>query len=934
MDMWGNAPRLLRSLPGWLRSPPGWLTSTAVVLLLAAILIVCVDWLADAVGADVTTGVSPTGVNRGWGPAEVPHWGRVGLVKHQLTLAERDLDITIDGDFLTATYTLTAPAQNAAAAAALIAVKGDAGGELVSHVLGWISVGEFRYGPTGSHYSLVPLTFQRPQLDISAGVPRLKVTSDPFRLFLQSEHIRIYEPAKVITGGRDLIHVNATDVRVLAVSGATLTGSTESEADLSRDGGRINMALSLGTSTGQRWLSGLRRIGGMTVPVVDGLFSQLAGLFFYIVLLWALVSIRKHLPGNRLVVVAQNAVFTVVVALAAIAFLTFAVELGRALFHGPNDQSGAAAAGPVGLLVAGAALVWPVACCRIAPVRWPAPDPPDTTWPDTPRGMLWNGLYEPGGPQCAVLGLGVHAVILCVYWFWLSAVAHIDPFTNLPAVAVTAAIAILVPLLVSRLFGMSGLVPWLVSAGMLGVVLAATIVWPLLYYPGWYQSWPALLVNGLGKWTYLTVAVLAAAGLCVMTFQVVTAKAGKARKARLRQWTWTIAIAAVIGVAVLRDTFANSVVADSHARGVTAMDLFGLFTNQVQLLDWLALALAVVVAMSLPATPGMRPLARRIAIPIGLMLLYWNDTWLYVPVTFTIGLIMLSRLALPKSLATKPSHLRTPEQAIKDSLAAWRRAEFATEQRTALAASSAEALRDHLINNDKDKDRYDSESLANAQNELAEERDNSRGTARTRAAEAFDHRGNPPNRQDGAAGALIGTALGIIPTTITLLTTDPSHDTSAYPVLDFFGSTVWTLLFWTGLGWFVGYFLPLIRGRHGSEKALWLLITAIGATLPIDMIWNDSSDWLQTLIGNLELSIFLLLVAVYLCDIRVVQAAKRPVADWIPVQNWRIVITWSTAILAAVVTAAVTSLATAASNQLMKQGNVPSAPSSSQNSTR
>jgi hypothetical protein len=241
----------------------------------------------------------------------------VGLTQHQLTLAERDLDITIKGDMLTATYKLTAPAQDAAAAAALIAVKGDAGGELVSHVLGWISVGEFRYGPTGSHYTLVPLTFQRPQLYITtAGVPEVTVTSDPMRLFLQSQHIRIYEPAKVITGGRDLIDVKATDVRVLAASGATRTltkkckadRSRECEANLSRDGGTVNMAISLGTSTGQRWLSGLRRTGRMIVPVVDGLFSQLASLFVYIVLLWTLVFIQKNLPDSQLVVAARNAV--------------------------------------------------------------------------------------------------------------------------------------------------------------------------------------------------------------------------------------------------------------------------------------------------------------------------------------------------------------------------------------------------------------------------------------------------------------------------------------------------------------------------------------------------------------------------------------------------------------------------------------------------
>jgi hypothetical protein len=937
--MWRNAKRLLR-FPGRVErhcddlGPSdlrGWLTKTVAMLFLATILIVCVDCLAVAVGADV-----PAYVNGWWGPSAVSHWGRVGLAKHQLTLAGRDLDIKIEGDTLTAIYTLTTPAKYTKAAAALIGTQGDAGDALVSHVLGSVSVGEFRYGPTGSIYVRVPLTFQRPQLDITARVPTVTVTSNPLRLFLQRQRISINDPVRVIRGGKDQVRVEATGIRVLTTSGATLSGGTESEADLHRDGRTVNMTISSGNNSGQGWLSGLRGIGGMTIPVADGLFSNLTGLFAYIVFLWALVFIRKNMRDSRLAVAARNAIFTVVVALAAVAFLAFMVELGRALFHGPNDQSGAAAAGPIGLLVAGAALVWPVACFRIGPIRRPKDDRsgicwPGSVWPGMPWGVLWDGALEPDGSRRAVFGFGANALILGGYWAALLLLANINPFTNLQVLALTGAVALLVPLLVSRLFGTSGLMPWLVSAGVLCVVLSATLVWPLLYYNGWVPNGHMTLVNGFGKWAFLTAAVLTVLGLCIMAFQIAKAKTAEGR---LWPWVWTGGIAAVISVAVLPDAFANSKVADSHATGLTAVDLFGLFSELVAVLDWLVLALAVVVAMSLPATPDARPLARRIALPIGLMLLYWNDTWLYLPVTFTIGLIMLSKLVFPSSLATEPRHLRTPEQAIKDSLAAWRRAEFASEQRTALAASSADALRDHLVNNDKDKDksRYDFDSLANAQNNLAEERDRSQGIARTCSTEAFDHRGNAPSVHDAVIGALIGTVLGIIPATITLLTSNPSPDTSGYLVLDFFGGTAWTLFFWSGLGWFIGYFLPLIRGRNGSEKALWLLIAGIGAALPVDAIWNDSNDWAQTLIANLELSVFLLFATVYLCDLMVLKTAKRRAADWISVQNWRFVITWSTAFLAAIVTAAITSLTTAASNQIVKQNNVPSSPSSSQNS--
>jgi hypothetical protein len=163
-----------------------------------------------------------------------------------------------------------------------------------------------------------------------------------------------------------------------------------------------------------------------------------------------------------------------------------------------------------------------------------------------------------------------------------------------------------------------------------------------------------------------------------------------------------------------------------------------------------------------------------------------------------------------------------------------------------------------------------------------------------------------PDRRTAVSGAVLGAILGIIPALITLLTTKPAVSTSGYPVLDFLGGTAWDLLQWIGLGWLVGYSLPLIQGRNGSEKALGLFLTGIGAILPMAVIWDDNNDWIHVLIFSLELLFFLMLTAICLCDLRTLRKAGMRLADWFTVQHWHFVVTWSTALLAALGTAVVT----------------------------
>ena len=237
-------------------------------------------------------------------------------------------------------------------------------------------------------------------------------------------------------------------------------------------------------------------------------------------------------------------------------------------------------------------------------------------------------------------------------------------------------------------------------------------------------------------------------------------------------------------------------------------------------------------------------------------------------------------------------------------------------------------MRDFLVNNQQDDYSRGLQALENAQAELAEKREEGQRQARDAKAKAFDHKGCLPDQGAAKAGALAGAVLGIIPALITLLITGPSVGGSAYPVLDFLRSTAWYYFASVGLGWFIGYFLPLIRGDNGTEKALWLFVVSVGATVPISMMWDSSHDWRLDAISYLETFIFLMVVTVIVCDARTLKQGGMRATDWVRVQNLRFVVTWSTAVIAAIGTAAVAFLSTAATDLSNQAVNTFTAPTS------
>jgi len=844
-------------------------------LLLASGLAVLAYVLSMAVGA-----ASSPKVDYWWGVPHASGWGH-------LKLSSLDLTITQSGDSFTASYILKVPMDSTAAHEALSGGTSGTGNDLVNNVLGAVSVAEFRYGFGGSpRYAWTYLNFADPEVTVSGKTATIEVDSYPLQVYLHQHYIAVAPASGVSVSGADQIHIkdSAVRVQVLNASGVHLTGVGNGQADLNREKDQAVVTVFTGNDLSQDWLAGLRGIGGTIIPVADDLFTRLGGLIFYLVLLWALVVLRRALPAARLITVACNAVSTVITALVSIAFLAFMVDLTSALFHDQN-LSAEAAAGPLALLAAGIVLVWPVACFRV---------------------KRSDGItdWHPGSRRENAVAVAAHVAIVAGYW----AAAYYGMRVNLVmSIPIVAVVLVLVAALTVCLLGTAGMTPRLVSAGTLAAVLGSTILWPLLPFNGWMPTWDPhqVHVNIIGKWVFLALVAATACGLCVLAYRVIQASALSARR-RL----WTAACAVLIGAALLPDAVSNSQVANSAADGLTLVDVFGFLNAVPELLDWLLLALAVGVAMSLPATTDARRLARCIAIPIGMLLLYWNATWLYLPVTGALGLALLAWLVLPRNLAGEPPHSQRPELAMKESIAAWRQADFADKQRQALTAGSTDAL----VRDDQPDYPTALASLAAAQADLAEKRDSWQKSARERRDWSFDHRGEQPDKRTAMVGALAGAILGIIPAIVMLLSSSPSLGGSGYPVLDFFGGTAWTLLEWTGYGWFIGYCLPLMRGKSGSQKAFWLFIASIAAPLPLEVIWNDSAGWAQTLVYSLELFAFLMIVAVYLSDIRPLRAAGMRAIDWISIQNWRFAVTWSTALVAAIGTAAAAYLTTAATD--------------------
>jgi hypothetical protein len=930
-------------------------------LILAGALICLIDVLAIAVRGVVNHSAQTWP----WGLCEGSSCNQPAAASSGVQLASVHLVVTVNGDDLNAEYTVTSSSGQALEEQAEQAQRAGNSNALVSDLFGGISVAQFKDGFTANRYGWTVLGFMPPQLLVTGDKTTVTIDSGPFRLLLSQQYIHVNPPAGTTDGpSGDLELAYPSGLQVLNVNGASLTSTAGGSIDMQRGGAAVTAML---REAGGNWTTGLRSVGGTGLPVVGSPLQRLGDLVAYIALLWGFSRICQDLAPLRddvqsVVLAGMNAVRAIVGAIVALAALGFGYNL---MFGLLPKGTGPLLAGPAALALSGAVVLWPVACWRVAPATGrPAGGRPAG---GRPAGWHW-------GWDLALMALiGAACLGFLVVW------ADRRPVTWWQAGLAVAGIVVLVYLLGRLLLRPSALRPaarLAVLAALLVAVLASTAAWPVLVYSGFNRG-GVIDANLIGKWIYFAAAVITIVGLCVMIARVVGVLSASHRRSlasavvggpppdrtaaerMCRRWRWiwragggtvvAVTLAATVPYLVRHSQFRSA-----HAAGLVPAALTsysGLYRALPQLLSWLLLALAICVLLSISragrAAGDLQPApdqarvwdlvaeravtsrvaARRLAIPVMMLILFsaytyyyspWavtNYTWLYVPVTPLFGLAILAWV-LPATQA-KADRTRSPKEAIRLTLRAWRIAEFADSQRQQLLGN-ADDLRKSLVEtgaqaHPEADGRRTYEALANAQNELSEKRDDSRRSAREHLREAFDHLGEPPDPATARRGALAGALLGLVPAVVLFLVTRPVAAWSGYPVLDFLGFTGWVLFIWPALGWAMGYFLPFIRGRNGINKALWVYLTLV-ASLPMNLLWLDGHEWKITAIYYLELFAFLVIIGVIIGDLLALSTAGMSPLSWVQVHNWRFLVSWSTAVLAAIGTVAVTFLSTAATD--------------------
>jgi hypothetical protein len=941
---WGRMSHSISRFEGWVGSVR-WYGRLTASLILVAVLICLIDFLAVAAHA----GVNKQDSGWLWGAQENSSGSNPGASLTGLRPNSVRLLITISGDRLTAQCTVTAPWGTRMWTQVEAAASAGNSDAVVSDFCGQVSVAQFRNGITGNSHEWTTLGFGLPQLMVSGGNAIVTASSDPFRILLSQQYVYIARPAASAAAQLgSLEFADRSSVQLLGFTGARLVSAAKGSIDLQRDSPDIAVTLS---EPGPNWTTGLRAVGGINLPIVGGPLQRLASMVIYVVLLYSLTRVKRNFTHSRrdvksVLVASANAIATIVGAFIALSFLEFCYDLIYAsLPHSPPSPLLAPAlAGPAGLMLCGAVVIWPAACWRVTRPR------------NRKRtGQMPAGASRQHGLQlCAMLLTAAAYIAILRYWFGANLLSQWEIWLN------TVGVVILVYLLGCAVLLRSdrkGPLPLWVLTGMLAVVLASTVAWPVLVYTGFHEG-SVLYVNVIGKWIYLVAALITIIGLCVLAARVMrTLYASRIRARgiericqiyRRRQrlcWATSVAVITVTLAATVPDLIAHSQVLEPHAEGLLTPSLAfntGLYRALPQLLNWLLLGLAIAVLLTISrqvrsikayriadrrAATGIRTYrnaVRQIAIPVMMLILFgaynyahnpWiisNYTWLYLPITPIAGLVILTWLVLPAKLTTTERTL-APGKAIHRTLDAWRAAEFADSQRKKLI-SDDDDVRDALLKTKTSRAFQKTLArLTRAQNQLARRRDQWQRTAKARLTEAFDHQGDPPNSALGRQGAVTGALLGVIPAGVLLLATRPTSEWSGYPVLDFLGFTAWILFLWPALGWALGYFLPFIRGRNGINKALWVY-TAVAASLPMNLLWLDGQTWQDALIYYLELFVFLLIVGVILCDLTALHSAGMPRTTWAQVHHWRFVVTWSTAVLAAAGTVAVTFFSTVATD--------------------
>lgn len=823
-----------------------------------------------------------------WGATQSSDSGRNVLADQHTKLTSCDLLLSIKNSQLTAAYTLTATAASGLAKSLNSSHDAATQNDQFAGLIGYIVIAEFDRGFSGRDHTWKPLVFGQPQLSVTSKEDQIKVISYPVELQLNTQLLTVFQKPADISANTDRISIRVNGLQISSSSGMTVESMSADQANVAPTADTVSFTIKE-PDPKNGLLTLLRASGGVFIPVFNSLLSGLGTYLIYLVLLLGLALAAQKSQDNRVIPASRDVLFIIIAALITSYVLELMTEIDERL-HVSYIRS---QVGPIGLLIAGVFVIWPTACVAAGPGR--------------------HARNKHAQKKFYLLTSLSLTAELAAYWIAVYAGWHVNPFAHPAGLAAAAVAGCLTLVLAVEIRPSASMVATgLTAAAGLAILLAASVLAPMLSettFNGDHFHEPH--VNLGGKLIYLTAALMLFGGLAVLSYRIVQSSVDDP----LRRWLTWFAIALLIGIAIIPNTVENSQITAPHTQGPGVSAFFGLVFSLPQLLDWLLLALAITAVMSLPETTDVWLAARYLAIPIALLLIYQNVTWLYLPVTLLIGTVTVAAVLLPCGLtADKHGPLEpAPKQALDGAINAWRRAALAADQSQRLNARAAKAAKD-LHKTDLVRYQEAFESLAARQDFLSAEQARQQAAAHTLKTEAFCCHWRQPNKKIAKRAALLGALFGIIPAVINIITRQSFPSGNPYFFLQFFGGAAWGVFIWPLLGWFIGYFSPIIRGRSGTLKAVWIILTYLIGTLPMDIIWNTTEAWLNFLINLSLFGSFIMLSCVIVCEIMTLKAADMEISDWIKVHNWRFFVTWSAAVLAALGTAAVTFLSTAATD--------------------
>ena len=845
---------------------------------------------AAAASVDMLAAVIPTDKSvPWWGAPQSSSSGPSVLTDERVHLASCDLLLSVKSSQLTATYTITT-ASTSSLAKKLDAADTATENSQVSGLIGYIVIAEFKRGFTGQNHSWRHLDFGPPKLNVAGRKTEIKITSYPIQLQLSTQLISVFRKPAEIHADAENISLDVKGLQLNNDTGMTLDSMSSNQATVTPVDSTVSFTITEDSQQNE-WLMLLRAKGGIFIPIFNNLLSGLGTYLIYSLLLLGFASAASAFPDNRVIATGRDVLFTVVAAFITGYVLELLTEIDTRIHNSYiRPQTGA-----IALLLGGLLLIWPKACLAAGREARAGSD---------------GHHASPGRKFYLLIALALLAEPL-FYWTAVHAVWHVNPVAHPAGLTASVVASIVTLVLTAEILPSAGKVTiGLISVAGLAILLTASIVAPILTFQKFTgDHFHEPHVNLSAKLIYLMAALLLVGGLSIMSYRIVQSLGYGPLKSRL---TWAV-ISIIIVVTIIPDIVENSRITAAHAQGPSVSAFFGLIFSLPQLLDWLVLALAVTVVMTLPERTDSWPCARHIAIPVSLMLLYANVTWLYIPVTLIAGAIAVTVLVLPRRLTKVRSSRIELGQALDDAIDARRRAGLAADQSQRLNARAA-TMPEHPHNPKSLSYEEIFESLAVQQGFLAKEKAEQKAKAQDFRAKAFGGQGWPPDKTTAKKAALLGICLGIIPAAISIITRQNIPSDNPYFFLHFFGGAAWGILIWPLLGWFIGYFRPIIRGSSGMVKALWIILAYLIGALPMDIIWNSPNAWLNFLVNLSVFGSFTLLSCVVICEIMPLRAAERNVAGWLKVNNWHFIVGWSTALLAALGTAGVTFLSTAATD--------------------